>query len=88
MTRNMNNRWAFCTKMAFAKDSLATIRATAAFKSGYTNEIPKNVQLFVFGEEQWEKVLKDEDRAEGRVTCEKMGNASRFRDLIYFNDGK
>ena len=32
--------------------------------------------------------MKDEEHAEGRVTCEKMGRAAALRDLVYFNDGK
>ena len=43
LTRDISRRWAFCTKMAFGKDKLATIRATASFHSDYTNDVPKNV---------------------------------------------
>ena len=33
LTVNMNNRWQYCTKMAFAKDRIARVKATVAYSS-------------------------------------------------------
>lgn len=89
LTENMNNRWAFCTKMAFAKDNLAKVKAIGKFNGKDLAEeaaAAKHVQLFVYKEEHWERILRDTSMAEGRVTCDKMGNYARFRDLIYFDE--
>ena len=85
LTLNMNNRWAFCTKMAFAKDQIARVKAQVEFLTeGPHNDKALSLQLFVFKEEAWDQVLRNEGRAEGRVTCEKMGHSASYRDLMYF----
>ena len=74
--------------MAFAKDQFAKVSARVEFLTeGPHTERPLSVQLFVFKEAMWDTVLHNEGRAEGRVTCEKMGHSAAFRDLIYFNNG-
>jgi len=86
LTVNLSNRWAFCTKMAFAKDSIANVKAKVAFTDGRQISKPKFVQLFVFKEDQWDTITRNEVLAESRVTCQKVEHLAEFRDLVYFSN--
>ena len=87
LTVNMNNRWQYCTKMAFAKDRYAKVKASVEFADGHKTDKPNHVQLFVFTEDQWDTILRNEERAEGRVTCEKISNLAEYKDFVYFDNG-
>ena len=88
LTQNMNNRWAYCTKMAFKKDNFAHVKSSVEFveKDGPNASRAVSLQLFVFKEEAWDKILQNSGLAEGRVTCEKMGHSAAYRDFLYFNN--
>ena len=74
LSQNLKRKWSYCTKMAFKRDEVASVTAMASFieDDGKKEERPKYVSLLVFTESQWEKVMRDEELAEGRVACAKM----------------
>ena len=72
--------------MAFARDQYARVKGSVEFVAiEDSSEKALSISLFVFKEEQWDRVLRNESNAEGRVTCEKMGHNASYRDLLYFN---
>ena len=53
LTRNPNNRWAYCTKMAYARDRVAKVSAKASFinEQDTADSTAAHLQLFVFKED-------------------------------------
>ena len=55
LAENPPFKWAFCTKMAFARDNLATVKGSVKWNNPEDAPDKKaNVSLFIFKEHQWE----------------------------------
>ena len=76
--------WQYCTKMAFGKDKLAKVKATVEYSDVHKTEQPEHVQLFVFNENQWGTILKNEDDSGSQATCDKMSNSAQYRESVFF----
>ena len=71
--------------MAFGQGNIAKISAIANYKT--LEGRGGNVQLLVFKEKDWEKVLNTEDsNGHFDMTCNQMSKMARYKDYLYLSD--